>query len=250
LEAYFASLISDLFDEFGIDQPPARMLRKLLSQGGLVKGKMSLQGLLTSVMQLIRRAKLQTDLALEPGSAMPTGLSASISFSELPESAGPGDLVHAADSLLKLADESLALNGNLRVWLLLDRLDVAFAETPDLEKNALRALFRVYLDILGFTHIRLKIFLRTDIWTRITEEGFREGSHITRDLTIDWNENSLLNLVIRRVLQNKNIADYYGADPIQILQSVDKQKSLFYAMFPELSWFSMNWSFEWGGLAG
>ena len=60
---------------------------------------------------------------------------------------------------------------NFEVWVLLDRLDVAFAETHNLEKNALRALFRVYMDFGGLTKIKLKIFIRSDIWQDIVDEG-------------------------------------------------------------------------------
>src|SRR5690606_29211793 len=92
-----------------------------------------------------------------------------------------------------------------QAWVLLDRLDVAFAENVELESNALRALFRVYLDLLALSNVKLKIFLRTDIWARITSEGFREASHITRHVTITWNRSSLLNLVVKRAVHNETI---------------------------------------------
>ncbi len=34
-----------------------------------------------------------------------------------------------------------------------NRLDVAFAENPELEENSLRGLFHVYLDMLAFEHL-------------------------------------------------------------------------------------------------
>ena len=73
-----------------------------------------------------------------------------------------------------------------QVWVLLDRLDVAFIESHELEKNALRALFRVYRDVGALERITLKIFLRSDIWRRIVEGGFREASHITRVAILEW----------------------------------------------------------------
>ncbi len=61
---------------------------------------------------------------------------------------------------------------------LLDRLDVAFAEVSGLERNALRALFRVYSDLRAFENMSLKIFLRTDIWQRIARmKDFARESH-------------------------------------------------------------------------
>src|SRR5262249_32756688 len=83
----------------------------------------------------------------------------------------------SVDALAELADRALSANGYL-IWVLLDRLDVAFAETHELERNALRALFRVYRDFADKDCIKLKIFLRSDIWNRIVEGGFREASHI------------------------------------------------------------------------
>ena len=55
-------------------------------------------------------------------------------------------------------DDTLQSAG-LNLWIGLDRLDVAFAESLDLEKNALRALFKVYLDLMAYRALHLKIFL-------------------------------------------------------------------------------------------
>ena len=84
----------------------------------------------------------------------------------------------SVDSLLAVADEVLELN-NLSAWVVFDRLDVAFSESHDLEANALRALFKCYLDLLSYPNIALKIFLRNDIWTKIVDGGFREASPST-----------------------------------------------------------------------
>ena len=46
----------------------------------------------------------------------------------------------SVDRLLQLANSALG-SVKLNVWVLMDRLDVAFAETHELERNALRALF-------------------------------------------------------------------------------------------------------------
>jgi hypothetical protein len=111
-------------------------------------------------------------------------------------------------------------------------LDVAFAESPQLEQNALRALFRVYLDLSSFANIKIKIFLRTDIWRRITEGGFREASHITRAVTIDWDRASLLNLMVRRLLHNDVLVRNYNAEISAVLESVKNQEEFFYRLFP------------------
>ena len=119
------------------------------------------------------------------------------------------------------------------MWILLDRLDVAFEQHEELEQNALRALFKAYLDMKALDQIRLKVFLRSDIWQRITDSGFREASHITADMTIEWDEHSLLQLMMRRVLRNEPIARYYRVDPGEVFGSVQEQQKLVQRMLPD-----------------
>ena len=106
--------------------------------------------------------------------------------------------------LADLANGALTA-GRYYVWVLFDRLDVAFFESHDLERNALRALFRVYRDFAAHERVKLKIFLRSDIWRRIVEGGFREASHIVRVAILDWTPASLLNLIVRRLLSNDDL---------------------------------------------
>src|SRR5205085_8176376 len=122
---------------------------------------------------------------------------------------------------------------DVRTWLLLDRLDVAFLQHEELEKNALRALFKTYLDMKGLDQIALKIFLRTDIWERITEEGFREASHITASITITWNRPSLLQLTMRRILKNELISRHLGVEPSEVFANVAAQEDLLTRILPD-----------------
>jgi hypothetical protein len=143
----------------------------------------------------------------------------------------PSPSIISVDELLDLANDVLE-DAERKVWVLLDRLDVAFAETHELESNALRALFLVYRDLSGLNAIKLKIFLRSDIWKRITEGGFREATHITRFVTLEWSNASLLNLIVRRLLSNRALIAEYAVDKDQVLQDFDAQKALFYRLFP------------------
>lgn len=65
-------------------------------------------------------------------------------------------------------------------WILLDRLDEAFHENPKLEPPALRGLLRAHLDLVFYGEIiRTKIFLRSDIFDRVTQGGgFRNLDHL------------------------------------------------------------------------
>jgi hypothetical protein len=81
--------------------------------------------------------------------------------------------------------------------------------------------------------IVLKIFLRSDIWAAITEGGFREASHITRQMNIQWPEASLLNLVVRRLLSNVDLVRHYNVNADAILRDAAEQRSFFNRIVPD-----------------
>lgn len=122
---------------------------------------------------------------------------------------------------------------NITTWLVLDRLDVAFSDSGDVEGNALRSLFRTYLDMRVFTNIKVKIFLRDDIWKKIVKDGFREASHVIRTMTITWDAPSLQNLLVKRLSSNSLICDCYSMTDEILQTNVDLQHSFFTAVFPE-----------------
>lgn len=232
---YFATLLHGLLTEYGIKNDSVTQLQRALEREGLVRGSLSLAGILTGVVNYVRSAlrpkAVEGGIELDPISQMPKGFSGKIIFSE-PTNAGMDPDLRSVDRLLELANAAFAAE-RMKAWILLDRLDVAFSDNVELEANALRALFRVYLDLLAHPHIQLKIFLRTDIWARVTTEGFREASHVTRHLTIEWNRNSLLNLVIRRTAHNESIRTAYSVGP-EIGQSpVATQEKFFYEICPD-----------------
>lgn len=232
---YFLSLLSATFDDYGILGPQAEHLRQVLAQEGLAREKLSLQGVVraafTYVKRLLRPESVEGSVAVDPATQLPVGFTGKISFGE-PSDKARKDGVESIDYLLRTANIALRENSGYQVWVLLDRLDVAFAESPELEKNALRALFRVYLDLSGLDLIHTKIFLRTDIWNRITHEGFREASHITRHVTISWNRSTLLNLIVRRALHNKCLLEFYSVAYEEVLSSAKTQEAFFFRMFP------------------
>lgn len=231
---YIAALLQSALADYGILNLATRQLEAALVREGLLKGKLSLAGLLRVVGDYARRAlrpqAVEGGVNLDPISQLPAGFTGKITFSEPTNSSADPEL-KSVDRLLELANEGLRL-GSVNAWVLLDRLDVAFADNADLESNALRALFRVYLDILSLPNVKLKIFLRTDIWTRITTQGFREASHITRHVTISWNRNSLLNLVVRRALGNASIREAYSVGGELARRSVPEQEEFFYRLYP------------------
>jgi len=232
---YVASLLHGALAEYGVRNEFTAELEAALAREGLVKGTRSLAGLLRAVVDYARRGLrpqgVEGGIQIDPMTQMPKGFTGKILFSE-PGRQNADPEYHSVDRLLELADNALSA-ARFQAWVLLDRLDVAFADDVELESNALRALFRVYLDLLAFPSVKLKIFLRTDIWTRITTQGFREASHITRHVTITWNRSSLLNLVVRRALHNEGLSNAYGVTQDLSRQSVEAQEGFFDRLCPD-----------------
>jgi len=87
--------------------------------------------------------------------------------------------------------------------------------------------------MIGLSHIKVKIFLRDDIWRKIVGPGFREASHITRTLTLNWDNQSLLNLLVRRIASNVHICDFYGVVQDEVLKNAALQEAFFFKVFPK-----------------
>lgn len=226
---YIASIITQKIYEFGIGGDAARELTGILSEQGLLDTGFDIAIIFRKVLAY---AKSWVKSEVEPSITVDqiTG-SASFSVRIKPNDAFLDVNSVSVDKLLKLANSALR-DADITVWVLLDRLDVAFSEDRALETNALRALFRVYRDIADLDNIRLKIFIRTDIWRRITETGFAEASHITKFAVLEWPHSSLLNLIIRRLISNQCIVDDYELDEQMVLNNFEAQKELFYIVFP------------------
>jgi hypothetical protein len=232
---YLACLISSALEEYDVSNAYAVNLRTRLQNDGFRPRQRNLQSILLSAYEYVKKrmrgTAIEGTVNIDPTTQMPSGVSGKITFSEPTPSESQMGFA-SVDNLIEMGNLALK-ESQVTLWILLDRLDVAFSDSSVLEQNALRALFHVYLDLLGFKNLRLKIFLRTDIWRRITTSGFREASHITRQMTIDWNKNSLLNLVVRRALQNRSIIEYYNINRDEILASSKAQDSLFYRLYPD-----------------
>lgn len=226
---YLCQLIIQQLIEDNNCTEEANDVKNKLVEAGLIEEKNTLKRLVNSAMSFARRI---INLESVEGGATPDGvITGKITFRTPTAEKHKLGFV-SVDELLENLNGFLTRKA-FRFWVLFDRLDVAFDQDADLEKNALRALFKTYRDIEDLEAICLKVFLRDDIWKRITDEGFRESSHITRTTTISWSPQSLLNLIILRAIKNPQISGEYIVDPAIIEQSHSEQRSLYYKIFPE-----------------
>jgi hypothetical protein len=224
---YFLSVIAQKLGDYEINNGSAQKLLGKLEEAGLLPPSEAPR------RQLVRRAmdfvRSIFRPIVDPASGAPTVVPKITFVEPTTEQRRSGTLY--VDELFDLAESALDEAG-YTMWILLDRLDIAFADSPDLEANALRGLFRVYRDLQTRDNVDLKIFLRSDIWEAITRAGFREASHITRDLRIEWNENTLVRLAVQRLMRSGDLRAHYGVDQENVLSDVSKQKALFYQVFP------------------
>lgn len=232
---YILAIVAHEMRSYGIDNAEARSVYGTLEDAKLLERELNLAGLLRRAQSFTRRllgmTKIEGGVELDPASGMPSGIIGHISLAE-PNSELRSEGISSIDGLFRKIDRALDETG-YTIWVLLDRLDVAFADSHELEANAIRALVRVYGDIRSMNRLSLKIFLREDIWKRVTEAGFREASHITRFEVMHWTPPMLLNLILRRVLSNEILNQYLGIDKDEILSDSAKQNQLFSRIFPD-----------------
>lgn len=231
---YFLALLVEELEDFDVASDRLTAARSALASIGLVSPVKKKQSLLVKIKEALEKfftpESFEAGLSVDPMTGGPTGFNAKITFNE-PSTAQSQQGVISVDDLLEDINSVLDDEG-LTAWLILDRLDVAFAASPELEGNALRALFRSYKLIEPHANIRLKIFLRSDIWADITAGGFRETSHITRDLEIKWNRASLLRLITQRMMQSEELQRSLGPSAEGVSESSVLQKSVFDTVFP------------------
>ena len=232
---YVLAIVARQMREFDIRGTHAENIFRALEEAKLLEKELSLVGILRSVhayaKQLIKLEAFETGITIDPTTQMPSGLVGRIVLKEPSSDLRAKGLV-SIDELFADLDAALKLYKR-SVWVLLDRLDVAFVENHALEANALRALIRAYADLRSRDQISFKIFLREDIWKRITEKGLREASHLTRFVRLEWTQSSLLNLIMRRLLNNDAFVKEFGVKKEEVLNDAKQQDILFYRCFPK-----------------
>ncbi len=232
---YTLALVGQAMKEWSLDNPKCREVIGELEYADLIPAKFSLARLLKFVLDYVRpftqAEALEGGVDIDGTTGMPTGVKGRIVFRE-PGSNAVRNGIKSIDELYETAAQALS-EANLTIWIVLDRLDVAFADKTDLEAEALRALFNYYKDTKNHKSIRAKIFLRSDIWNDLVRDGFREASHIERSLNISWSNEDLTNLVVRRALANDAICKYYDINKIDILADYASQEAFLNRMFPD-----------------
>jgi hypothetical protein len=233
---YLLIIATSTIRDYGINDKNTEHLVKALAEAQLLPETASLGQLFQRAKKLIwsyvfpDKESVEWTITLEPTTGLPivtrkVNLKRNVSPDEV-------KIDLPLDELLGFANSALSKSGFV-LWILFDRLDVAFNDTPELERNALRALFRAYNDFKAFNQLKLKLFVRDDIWERITEGGFAEASHITKTATITWSYESLLNLFTRRLLTNIDFVKAFRIDVQSVEGDFERQTDLIESILPD-----------------
>ncbi|MDF2650271.1 MAG: hypothetical protein K0Q73_6076 [Paenibacillus sp.] len=231
---YIITLIGDQIKIFSDQHEQVNELVKKLEAEGLLEGR-GIRRLLSNVRDYVasffkKVGSVEGGATIDPATGIPM-LTGKISLNE-PTAELRKQGVVSVDELYEMANEVLQIIG-IKVWITFDRLDVAFSENIELETLALRTLFQVYNNLKQHQNIRLKIFIRDDIWRRISEGGFREASHIVKQVTIDWSEQDFMHLLASRIMDNAAVVDYVDMSKEKVLADKEEQTRVFYKLFPD-----------------
>ncbi len=125
------------------------------------------------------------------------------------------------DSINILLNEE-AKNKSQKLWFFYDDLDEDFPEKGEVRQQSLTGLFQLVqsCDANRLTEIRFKIFLREDIWNRLS---FDNKSHFTgRDLLLQWTKIDFLRLALRQAIQSENFKNLVDRVSPVAVESIDQ----------------------------
>lgn len=203
-KAYIFSLLGNyLIDVYGADyNDEMRGLKNTLDYLSLSSIDTNPSTIFGKVFSLVKRLTERT--AIEAGFTISEiGLPVVTPRIEFGPEVAEGTEIFTDDFLQTL--DLAASTTELKFWVLFDRLDEAFPESPQVEVPALRALFRSYLDLSMMNFVKLKLFVRRDLFRRIVGAGFVNLTHInSRKIEILWEEDDLINMIVKRLVRNLN----------------------------------------------
>lgn len=211
---YFASIVGNWLIESmdGIETESVLALRQCLESHALYEKRIEYTGWFSKICDKITNIRLkQAGVEFSANSSGIPTVTPSLIFDEK-TNVTEYDKIAEIDKILGHIDRSLH-EINATVWVILDRLDEAFDGYPAIETTALRALFRTYLDLKFLKNVKIKLFIRNDLFNKITKNGFVNLTHVmSNQLPITWDDRDLISLINIRLKTNTVLKQYYGAD--------------------------------------
>lgn len=208
----FALVGKRVHDDFSAGEAELSEIREALNKLGVLEKGLSLESIVGSIVSKFPKiSKIEGGGSIE---AIGLKGSGKIEFFEKNQKNSDADqIIHRISSYLQKVNDLLKKR-SIEIWVAFDRLDESFHENPEMEKLALRALFRTYLDFCDhFKNVKLKLFVRRDLFERITEKNFVNLSHIkAKTQRIIWSEDDLWSMLSKRVMRSEEVAALCGED--------------------------------------
>ena len=231
---YIASLVAnhvvDTYEGVPPTAKPVAELREILELMGLRGSKQK-----SSLLERIRRAKTVEGGIKGGAVGLELGVSLKFELEDGDQRGGSAIVLEYPDffGLLQRSAEVLGAH-QYRLWIAFDRLDECFSRNSETERRALRSLLRATLDcghaLKYDSSIRIKVFLRSDLFTMSSEDGaFTNATHLRRN-DISWTFNSMADLIAHRLMSDAMFARCY----LQGVRPVDKTREAWDALLPDM----------------
>jgi len=207
-KTYFLSLIGNFLLDIceGQYTDNMRKLDRVLESLGIRTKDPTAMTVFSQLANLIRRIThpKSAEVGITVSEAGMPVITPKVEFGDIAEHDIFGHKIIYNDEALELLNRAIADLGII-IWIVLDRLDEAFVGFPQIETPILRALLRTYLDLQVYEMIKLKLFVRNDLFRKIVEGGFVNLTHINaKRVQITWNPDDLFGLFLKRIRENSD----------------------------------------------
>lgn len=132
------------------------------------------------------------------------------------------------------AIDDILIKNNKRIWVMMDRLDDAFPDSAQKDILPLKSLLYAFKDICVYDKIKVKIFIRDDIYTNVTEYGFTSLTHVaSKTMTsIEWDRDKLEDLLLERLLFNDTFKQHLQENEISFVNiNQEAKRAIFEILF-------------------
>lgn len=204
--------------------------KKACYEAGLpdIKAQSSLAEIVKWVMNVFTRLKVKGSAAVSADVPTLFAFSGEAEFKDLAQHKSTNSQVSIYVDQIGAALQAILKKSNLKIWVLLDRLDEVFDRYSMIEFNGLRGLLRAYksFELSGDKELfKLKIFLRDDIKEFLTDnDSFRRfypkkdipplaaATHIfaKESPVLSWTQEEIEQLILFRLLHSGLLRRHLG----------------------------------------
>lgn len=248
------------------------IFKKECSLAGIpdIKSDMDLKDMIGWVLNIFKRFKVKGGVAVDTNNPNMMLFTGSVNFDSETKA---NQEVQATLYVDKISEALLDIfkKSNLKVWVVLDRLDEVFERFSMIEFNGLRGLLRAYksFELRSDTEFfRLKLFLRDDIKKFLTDSAeykkyypkkqippLAAATHIfaKESPVLTWTQDEIEQLILLRLIVSREMKRFLGIDESSrredislLLRDKHQRQEYWNRIFPEKisTSNSLNWMYN------